>query len=189
MSAQRYAVALRRLAPRARFDACAKPEDLVAALQAAGLPLPERHNTSIKGHGQVQVDWLGPRRYVVSAPIEHEEVLGNTLKDAFGGFASADLVCVTDMVVGFDLAGEGAVDVLAQLISLDLGLAAFAPASATATELWGVGVVVERPLDEPSSLRLTVERSFAGYVEGWLRTAAGLSSDLLPGVMSAPPEH
>ena len=60
MTGKRYDVALRRLAPRARFEACGKPEDLAAALHAAGLPVPERHNSSIDGEGQVRIDWLGP---------------------------------------------------------------------------------------------------------------------------------
>jgi heterotetrameric sarcosine oxidase gamma subunit len=183
MTAQRYAVALRRLAPRARFEACGKPEDLLAALRAAGLRVPGRHNASIDSEGQVRIDWLGPRRFVVSAPLEREEAVGSALAAAFAGFASADMACVSDMVVTFELAGAGAADVLAQGMPLDISSAAFAPASATGTELWGVAVVVERPIADPASLRVTVERSYAGYVEGWLRTAAGMGSDLKPGVM------
>jgi len=189
MTAQRYAVALRRLAPRARFEACGKPEDLLAALYAAGLPVPERHNSSIGSDGQVRIDWLGPRRFVVGAPLEQEEDVGSALEAVFAGFESADVTCITDMVVTFELAGAGAADVLAQGMPLDISSAAFPPASATATELWGVGVIVERPMADPASLRVTVERSYAGYVEGWLRTAAGLSSDLRPGVMLAQPRR
>ena len=183
MTAQRYPVALRRLAPRARFEARGKPEDLLAALHAAGLPVPERHNASMESDGQVRIDWLGPRRFVVSAPLDKEEAAGNALEDVFAGFASADVTRITDMVVTFEIAGAGAADVLAQGMPLDISSAAFAPASATGTELWGVAVIVERPIADPASLRVTVERSYAGYVEGWLRTAAGLGSDLKPGVM------
>ena len=189
MTGKRYDVALRRLAPRARFEACGKPEDLAAALHAAGLPVPERHNSSIDGEGQVRIDWLGPRRFVVDAPLEQEEAVGSALAAAFAGFASADVVCVSDMVVTFEIAGAGAADVLAQGTPLDISSAAFAPASATGTELWGVAVVVERPIADPASLRVTVERSCAGYVEGWLRTAAGLGSDLKPGVMLGQPRR
>jgi heterotetrameric sarcosine oxidase gamma subunit len=187
VNAPRYDVALRRLAPTARFETCGKPEDLAAALRAAGLPVPERRNSSLAGDGRVRVDWLGPQRQVVRAPLEQEEAVGRALEAAFAGFAGADVTCITDMVVTFELAGSGAADVLAQGTPLDLSPAAFLPASATGTELWGVGVIVERPAADPKTFRVTVERSYAGYVEGWLRTAAGLISDLRPGVMTAPP--
>jgi heterotetrameric sarcosine oxidase gamma subunit len=189
MIGKRYDVALRRLLPRARFEACGKPDDLVAALHSAGLPVPERHNSSTGSDGQVRIDWLGPRRFVISVPLEREDAVGNVLEAGFAGFSGADVACVTDMVVTFELAGAGVADVLAQGMPLDISPAAFAPASATATELWGVGVIVERPTADPASLRVTVERSYAGYIEGWLRTAAGLSSDLKPGVMLAQPRR
>ena len=187
MSAPRYDVALRRLAPCARFETRGKPGDLAAALRAAGLPVPERRNSSLADEGHVRVDWLGPQRYVVTAPLAQEEALGGALEAAFAGFAGADVTCVTDMVITFELAGSGAADILAQGTPLDIGPAAFLPASVTGTELWGVGVIVERPVADPKTFRVTVERSYAGYVDGWLRTAAGLPADIRPGVMIAPP--
>ena len=187
ISAQRYDVTLRRLAPCARFETRGKPGDLAAALRAAGLPVPERRNSSLAGDGHVRVDWLGPQRYVVTAPLDQEEAVGSALEAAFAGFASADVTCITDMVVTFELAGSGAADVLAQGTPLDIGPAAFLAASVTGTELWGVGVIVERPAADPKTFRVTVERSYAGYVDGWLRTAAGLAADNRPGVMIAPP--
>jgi sarcosine oxidase subunit gamma len=187
MSAQRYDVALRRLAPCARFETRGKPEDLAAALRAADLPVPERRNSSLAGEGHIRVDWLGPQRYVITAPLEQEDAVGSALEAAFAGFASADVARVTDMVVAFELAGSGAADVLAQGTPLDISPDAFPPASVTGTDLWGVGVIVERSAADPKTLRVTVERSYAGYVEGWLRTAAGLPADIRPGVMIAPP--
>jgi heterotetrameric sarcosine oxidase gamma subunit len=185
--APRYDVAVRQLAPNARFETRGKPGDLAAALRAAGLPVPERRNSSLAGDGQVRVDWLGPQRYVVTAPLAREEALGGALEAAFAGFAGADVACTTDMVVTFELAGSGAADVLAQGTPLDIGPASFLAASVTGTELWGVGVVVERPAADPATFRVTVERSYAGYVDGWLRAAAGLPADIRPGVMIAPP--
>ena len=185
--APRYDVAVRQLAPNARFETRGKPGDLAAALRAAGLPVPERRNSSLAGDGHVRVDWLGPQRYAVTAPLAQEEVLGGALKAAFAGFAGADVACITDMVVTFELAGNGAADVLAQGTPLDIGPSALLAASVTGTELWGVGVIVERPAADPKTFRVTVERSYAGYVDGWLRTAAGLPADIRPGVMIAPP--
>jgi sarcosine oxidase subunit gamma len=185
--APRYDVALRRLAPSARFETRGKPGDLAAALHAAGLPVPERRNSSLAGEGHVRVDWLGPQRYVVTAPLEQEEGLGGALEAAFARYAGADVTCITDTVVTFELAGNGAADVLAQGTPLDIGPAVFLPASVTGTDLWGVGVIVERPAADPKTFRVTVERSYAGYVDGWLRTAAGLPADIRPGIMIAPP--
>ena len=187
VSAPRYDVALRRLAPTARFDARGKPEDLAAALGTAGLPVPERRNSSLAGAGQVRVDWLGPQRYVITAPLDQEDAVDSALEAAFAGFAGADVTCSTDMVVTFELAGSGAADVLAQGTPLDISPAVLLPASVTGTELWGVGVIVERPAADPQIFRVTVERAYAGYVDGWLRTAAGLPADIRPGVMIAPP--
>ena len=187
VNAPRYDVALRQLAPSARFETRGKPEDLAAALRAAGLPVPERRNSSLAGDGHVRVDWLGPQRYVVTAPLDQEDALASALEAAFAGFAGADVACSTDMVVTFELSGSGSADVLAQGTPLDIGPAAFLAASVTGTELWGVGVIVERPAADPKTFRVTVERSYAGYVDGWLRTAAGLPADIRPGVMIAPP--
>jgi heterotetrameric sarcosine oxidase gamma subunit len=185
--APRYDVAVRQFAPNARFETRGRPGDLAAALRAAGLPVPERRNSSLAGDGHIRVDWLGPQRYVVTAPLAQEEALGGALEAAFAGFACADVACITEMVVTFELAGSGAADVLAQGTPLDIGPTAFLAASVTGTELWGVGVIVERPAADPKTFRVTVERSYAGYVEGWLRTAAGLPADIRPGVMIAPP--
>ena len=87
------------------------------------------------------------------------------------------------MVVTFELAGPGAADVLAQGTALDVSDAVFAAGSVTVTDLWGVAAVVERPADLPGCRRMTVDRSLAGFVEGWLQTANGLRSALKPGVM------
>lgn len=183
MSAPRYPVTLSRMEPRARFEASGKHEDLLAGLRAAGMPIPERHNASGTSEAGVRVDWLGPRRFVVSAPYRQEETLGRALHAAFRGIAAADVVCITDMVATFQLSGAGGTEVLAQGTPIDTGRAVFAPGSATGTDLWGVAATLERPLDMPDDLRVTVDRSLAGYIEGWLMTAAGLASDLKPGVM------
>ena len=87
------------------------------------------------------------------------------------------------MVASFELLGAGVADVLAQGTPLDVSSAAFAAGSVTVTDLWGVAAVIERPGGAADCLRVTVDRSLAGYVEGWLRTASGLQSPLQPGVM------
>ena len=182
-STGRYQVSLRRLEPCARFEAAGQPEALAAALGAAGLRLPARANTSALSDGAVQVDWLGPRRFVISAPTSYEQRLQGLLLEAFSGFEAADVCCTTDMVVRFELSGAGAADVLAQGTGLGVSDSGFAPGCAAVTDLWGIAAVIERPVDLPQCRRVVVDRSLAGYVEGWLQTANGLPSALKPGVM------
>ncbi len=183
MTAPRYPVEIRPLAPRARFEAAGHPDALPAALRAAGLVLPSRPNSSADCGAMVRVDWLGPRRFVVSAPLDAEDRLANSLLPVFAGFELADVCCTTDMVASFELLGAGVADVLAQGTPLDVSRAAFAAGSVTVTDLWGVSAIIERPGGAADCLRVTVDRSLAGYVEGWLRTASGLHSPLQPGVM------
>lgn len=183
MTAGRYRVSICRLDRRARFEMAGPAHELFAALQAAGLPLPPRVNSSAFAPSAVQVDWLGPRRVVVTAPMADEASLHGLLLDVFGRLPCADMGCTTDMVSRFELAGPGAADVLAQGTALDLSDQAFAPGSATVTDLWGVAVVVERPLERQHCRCLTVDCSLAGFIQGWLQTANGQPSGPRPGVM------
>ena len=183
MTGQRYPVSMGQPAPRARFEAAGQPDALLAALGAAGLILPMHANSSAHTGVDLRVDWLGPRRFVVTTSLADEEQLTTTLQRVFAGFELADVCCTTDMVVTFELAGPGAADILAQGTALDVSDAAFAAGSVTVTDLWGVAAVVERPTDLAGCRRVTVDRSLAGFVEGWLQTANGLRSALKPGVM------
>ncbi len=182
-STGRYQVTLRTLEPCARFEAAGQPEALAAALVAAGLQMPARANTSAVSGGAVQVYWLGPRRFVISAPMSDEQRLQGLLLQSFSAFGTADVCCTTDMVVRFELVGSGAADVLAQGTGLDVSDSRFAPGYAAVTDLWGIAAVIERPADLPHCRRVVVDRSLAGYVEGWLQTANGLPSSLKPAVM------
>lgn len=182
-STGRYPTTLRTLDPCARFEAAGQPDALAAALGAAGLPLPARANTSAVSEGGVQVDWLGPRRLVISAPMADEQRLQRVLMQAFAAFETADVCCTSDMVVRFELVGAGAADVLAQGTGMDVSDARFAPGCAAVTDLWGIAAVIERPVDRPDCRRVAVDRSLAGYVLGWLNTANGLPSTSIPGVM------
>lgn len=183
MTVARYEVSIRRLAPSARFEAAGEPDAMAAALRAVGLQLPSDANTSVRSTSGWQVAWLGPRRCVITAPMLDEERLQRQLHDAFGRFGSADVCCTSDMVACFELAGPGAASVLAQGTALDVSDAAFAAGTATVTDLWGVAAVVERPPEAPLCRVVTIDRSLAGFIEGWLQTANGQPSALKPGVM------
>ena len=183
MTTGRYGVATRRIEPCARFEAAGEALAMASALRTAGMQLPSDPNTAVRSQAGWQVAWLGPRRYVVTGPIDDAPRLQRLLHDAFSAFDSADVCCTTDMVACFELAGAGAASVLAQGTALDVSDAAFAAGSATVTDLWGVAAVVERPTQSPLCRVITVDRSLAGFIEGWLRTADGLPSSIKPGVM------
>jgi len=178
-----YDVSIRRLEPCARFEAVGSPETLAAALRLAAIQLPSAPATSTWSPGGVQVDWLGPRRYAVTAPMPDEQRLLGLLQEAFTAFEFALVFCCSDMVTRFELAGPGAPDVLAQGTALDMSDQSFALGSAVVTDLWGVAAVIEHPLDAPQCRRVIVDRSLAGFIEGWMQTANGLSSTFKPGVM------
>ena len=183
MTGTRYPVLVSRGETRARFEAAGQPDALMAALQAAGLVVPARANTCAHTGSALRVDWLGPRRCVVSAPMDQEDALDERLHSAFATVELAAVCRTSDMVVSFELAGPGAPDLLAQGGALDFSDAAFAVGNVTGTDLWGIAAVVERSADAPGSLRVTVDRSLAGFVEGWLLVANGQPSSLRPGVM------
>lgn len=183
MTTGRYGVSPRRIGPCARFEVAGEPLAMAAALRSAGLPLPSDANTAVRSQDGRQVAWLGPRRFVVTGPMDDEQRLQRLLQEAFSLFVSADVCCTTDMVACFELAGPGAASILAQGTALDVSDAAFAAGAATVTDLWGVAAVVERPTQSPLCRIVTVDRSLAGFVEGWLRTADGLPSTIKPGVM------
>ncbi len=184
MTTGRYPVSIQRPQARARFEASGQPDALLAALRAASLSLPSRPNSAAQSDGTTRwTYWLGPRRFVVTSSIDEEAQLGRLLGDAFAAFALADVCCVTDMVLTFDLLGGGACALLSQGTALDISNSAFSAGSVTMTDLWGIAAMIERPLDLPECRRVTVDRSLGGFVEGWLWAANGLSSAHMPGVM------
>lgn len=183
MTTPRYPALLARAAARARFEAAGQPQALADALAAAGLPHPARPNTSATAPGLERVDWLGPRRIVVSAAMDQEGRLDRQLQQAFARFAAADVLCATDMVAEFALTGPGAAEVLAQGSAVDFSSHAFPPGSVTVTDLWGIAAIVARTADAPDALCVTVDRALSGFVEGWLQTALGLPAPQRPGVM------
>jgi heterotetrameric sarcosine oxidase gamma subunit len=183
MTQGRYGVLIRVLEPRARFETAGEPRALAAALREVGLQLPSNPNTSACSAAGLQVYWLGPRRYVITASMPDEERVQRQLIDAFDRFPAADVFCTTDMVVRFELDGPGAASILAQGTALDVSDAGFAVGVAAVTDLWGVAAVVERSAESPLSRIVTVDRSLAGFIEGWLHTANGQPSARMPGVM------
>lgn len=188
MTTQRYKVEIVRQPDASIFEVRGEPAAMERGLGAAGLQLPEKRNQFVPGYGEAEIIRLGPRRVLLLAPIEQEERLGQALERAFAAVDCADAVRVSDMFVRIDVIGEGAEDVLRQGAPLDLASEAFPSGTATGTEMWSIGVILMRLAGADSGFALLVERSFAGYLEGWLSVAAGKHSDLKPATMLAPPK-
>jgi len=78
---------------------------------------------------------------------------------------------VSDAYVAFAVEGEGAADLLAQGLALDLGL--FAIDAGCRTRLGDVAVILTRT---PDGFVLRCERSYAEWLGGWLDRARGLTA-------------
>lgn len=188
MTQQRYQVEIVRRPMASIFEVRGEPGSMGRALGAAGLLLPEKRNRITPGHGGTELLRLGPRRVLVLAAIDREELLAQALERAFAGVEDADVAVVSDMFVRIDVTGAGAEDVLRQGTPLDLASEVFPPDAAAGTEMWSIGVVLMRPADVPAGFAILVERPLVGFLESWLSVAAGSRSDLMPATMLAPPK-
>ena len=168
-------VTIRSGDPRTLVELRGDPDAAARVAATGGFALPTRANAVAQAGGDMSVAWLGPRRWLVMAPIAAENRLCATLAQAALVEPMLDCTCVSDMYATFSIAGPGVVDVLAQGCALDLDGHAFAVDAMTGTEMWGVGVMLRRT---PAGYELLVDRSLAGFIENWLVTAAGGRSAL-----------
>jgi heterotetrameric sarcosine oxidase gamma subunit len=187
MNRTRYDATLVRLSMQALFDIRGSEAGMAAGLANAGLEVPVARNVVQRDIAGLQIIRLGPKRFVVLALPEAESEFNLRLEAAFVSVVDADFALVSDMFVTFELSGPGSEDVLRQGAPLDLSSQRFPADMATGTELWTTSVILIRASVDPACFRIIVERSYAGYIENWLTTATGQTSDLLPGVMIAPP--
>ena len=165
-------VAIRRLEPRMIVELRADPDAAARVLAAGALQLPGRANRAVST-GDAAVAWIGPRRWLIQAPAAREAVLVATLDRTAAAEPLLDLAVVSDMFAIFEIAGAGAVDVLAQGCALDLEDDALPVGGVTGTELWQIAAILRRVA---GGFEILVDRSLAGFLENWLVTAAGGSA-------------
>jgi sarcosine oxidase subunit gamma len=133
---------------------------------------PNRVTAATDGEGHVL--WLGPDEWLVAAregaPAEVAAAI-ETAVHAAAGDAFLTAVDVSANRVGIEIAGPGAVDLLASGCALDLerGL----PVGGCAqTLLARANVVLWHVADDPTPVyRVLVRPSFVRYLLGWLRDA------------------
>lgn len=188
MTMQRYDVRIERRLMEAVFEAGGPASELEAACRAAGFAWPEQTHRMARDAQGCNLLRLGAKRIVIRAPLALEEELRAALDSAFAAVPTANCVLVSDMTAIFCVSGPGALDVLRQGAPLDLGLPAFPQGAATGARLWDATAIFERRAAQPHCFDILVDASYAGYVENWLRVAAGeADGDEAPGVMRAPP--
>ncbi len=167
----RYDVDIATIAPRAMIELRGDPDAAARCLAAAELHAPKRAN-SVAGHENgVDVLWLGPRRWLVMAPLEREDLLARQLENAAAAEPMLAALRVGDMWGGIALRGRGARDVLAQGTPLDLDATQFVASAATFTDMFAVTALLRRAGD---GFEIWIDRSLAQHLAESLHIAAGL---------------
>ena len=146
----------------------AEPEFAAAVLRHTGLHLPVRANgASIDP--QRQLLWLGPDEWMFKARDGQGGAAASALRQELQGIHSA-VVEVGDGFTTLAVQGPGAADLLARGCPLDLHPRAF-PGGALAQSHVAKANVTILCLHAGSDFEVTVRRSFARYLLGWLREA------------------
>lgn len=163
------AVAVRLLAPRARFSLRLDPSLLSTIEQAAGFALDMPINRRIVSAEGTAMR-LGPDEWLLSGPEGATDRIARDVAAALAG-RHYSLVDVSHRQIALAVAGSRAADVINSGCPLDLSPPACAAGFATRTLLGKAEVVLAKTDDAPS-FEIECARSFAAYVCGFLFEAA-----------------
>lgn len=148
-----------------------RPDDAsftTAVVGALGCELPLEPNT-VAASGERMVFWLGPDEWLIVTLPDRQDAL----KDELCG-ALVDCFCSVVDVTGYytiiAVGGRHARDLLAKGCTLDMHPQAFGTGQCAQTQIAKASVLVW-PVEDASSYRLLVRRSFADYFGRWLREA------------------
>ena len=166
----RYPVEIIAIASRAIVELRGDPAAATRCLAAAGLHALPRANSVASNADGADVLWLGPRRWLVMAPLAYETALAVRLGEAASAEAMLAAVCVSDMWTGIALRGPGAPDVLAQGTPLEFEAERFPGDAASFTDLFAVIALLRRAAD---GFEIWCDRSLAQHITDSLRIAAG----------------
>jgi len=164
-----YDVTVARTELEALLDLRGPPEPIAECLAELSLAPPALANSALV-RGESCVLWLGPRRWLISAPLSREAEL-QQLTDRAGNSAGISIVVVSDYYVRFDLDGSQVHDVLAQATPLDLRPAVFGQGAASFSEFFGIAALLY--CTAATSYRVYVERSYGDFIHARLRRAVG----------------
>jgi sarcosine oxidase subunit gamma len=132
-----------------------------------GVAPPSEPNT-VAASGEIDVLWLGPDEWLVTAPASAAGELAERLGSALAG-QHHSVIDVSQGRLVLELAGAEARAVLAQGTSLDLRPRGFGPGRCAQTALARVPVILQQ-IDAAPRFRIFVRMSFAPYVTDWLRS-------------------
>jgi sarcosine oxidase subunit gamma len=162
-------VAIRLLAPRARFSLRLDPSLLQTAKQVAGFTLDMPINRRMSSGERVAMR-LGPDEWLLSSAEGEAARIGRDVGAALAGLHHS-LVDVSHRHVALSVAGTRAADVLNSGCPLDLASPAFQVGCATRTLLGKAEIILTKSDDLPT-FEIECARSFAAYVHGFLLEAA-----------------
>ena len=145
--------------------AAADPRFADAVRSATGLELPLRPNSASRD-GAVKLIWLGPDEWLLKLAPGQGESMAAVLRAALVG-QHASVVEVGSGYTTFTVQGPAAGDLLARGCPLDLYPSVFAAAAVAQSHIARAPVLIDC-LEAGLSFELTVRRSFAPYLHGWL---------------------
>ena len=167
--AQGDAVAIRLLAPRARFSLRLDPSRLSRAKGSAGfaLDLPINRCQAVGGRAAMR---LGPDEWLLCGPQGEAAQIAADVEAALAGLHHA-LVDVGHARIALSVSGPRAADAINSGCALDLLPAAFPAGTATRTLLGKAEITLAR-WDAAPVFEIECGRSFAAYVRDFLHDAA-----------------
>lgn len=136
----------------------------------AGLRIDLGVNRCAAGPNERLAARLGPDEWLLTGPEQDTDVIAAEVAAALAGRFHA-LVDVSHRSVALAVTGARAADILNAGCPLDLHPSRFPPGAATRTILGKAEIVLLRPGEEPV-YRVECWRSFAAYVQAFLRQAA-----------------
>ncbi len=161
------AVSVRELPFQTMLDLRVDPSDAAAcdaAALALGFCLPLVPNAAA-GTTARRALWMGPDQWLVVTQADEMPCVVAALATL-----RASVVDVSDLRAVFQLTGPRSADVLRKGCAIDLHPRVFGPDALALTALARVRAIVHQ-LDRASTYDIYVERSIAGYLQGWLTDA------------------
>ncbi len=164
-----YDVKITHLELEGWLDLRGSPDKVAQCVSALDLTVPAQPN-SLSTDGELRLLWVGPRRWLLNAPVSRETELAQ-LAVRYEDDNAVSAVLVSDYHAGFELSGSDVREVLSQATPLDVHPEAFADQSASFTEFFGFTALLLRV--SANNFQVYVERSYADFTQARLRRAAG----------------
>ena len=163
------AITIRPLPPQARLSLRLRPDDARAVGSVAGLTLDIPINSWVTA-GERSISRLGPNEWLILDAEADTDALAPEIEAALAGTFHA-LVDIGHRNVAIAVSGPYAAEVINSGCALDLSPDAFPTGAATRTLLAKAEILLMR-LDDQPTYRVECWRSFAAYVDAFLREAA-----------------